>query len=69
MLDIKVTFENGETQHFGEPDSLLRYMQEENHSRADVTASYILTPFCRMGMGLGDVERWARMGKEEDWRT
>ena len=63
MLDIKATFENGEPQHFGEPGSLLRYMQEENRSRADVTASYIFTPFCRMQMNLGDVERWERLRK------
>ena len=65
MLDIKAIFENGETQHFGEPRSLLRYMLEESHSRAEVTASYIFTPFCRMGMDLEDVGRWARMGEEE----
>lgn len=68
MLDIKATFENGETQHFGEPGSLLRYMLEENHSRPDVTASYIFTPFCGMQMDLGDVATWVRLGKEGVWK-
>lgn len=64
MLDIKATFENGETQHFGEPSSLLRYMQEEGHNRVEVTASYIFTPFCQMKMGIKEVEGWVELGEE-----
>lgn len=61
MLVITAKFPDGDTQNFGNPEDLHRYMTEEGYKEARVKAQYIFEPVADIKMTLDDVRRWTKM--------
>ncbi len=68
MLIINATFTDGDSQSFGNPEDLLRYMKEEGYAEVRVDAQYIFDTFANTFMTVDEVERWIDMKAELDMK-
>lgn len=66
MLIITATFPDENTQNFGKPEDLLRYMKEEGYTEVRVNAQYIFDAFADMFMTAEEVEYWIGIKAELD---
>lgn len=68
MLIIAATFPDRNTQNFGKPEDLLRYMKEEGYVRVRVNAQYIYDVIADMFMTVDEIQRWIDMKAELDMK-
>ena len=68
MLIITATFPDENTQNFGKPEDLLRYMGEEGYTEVRVNAQFIHDVFADMSMTVDEIQGWIDMKAELDMK-
>lgn len=68
MLIITATFPDENTQNFGKPEDLLRYMGEKGYTEVRVNAQYIHDVFADMSMTVDEIQGWIDMKAELDMK-